>query len=313
MSLRLRASRAAALLALTAVAACSDSSGSGNGRVSILLTDAPGDVRKAVVTIDRIYLQAGDGEGESGRIVLREDDVTTDLLTLADSTAELVRDAVVPGGTYNQLRFVITGGYIEVENADGSTSIYASSPDYAGLPAGAQVRGELQMPSYSSSGVKVKLPGDGAFRVDGDQRVLLVDFDVSQSFGHAAGGSDRWVMRPVLEATSFDLSGGVAVSLAKADTVTLPSINNTPVTLAGWQAVLTNAAGSREAHALTDANNDGTFEAEFRYVLPGAWSIDFVAPSDSITFTTNPARPASVVVGAARVTPAAFVLTSARK
>ena len=110
MPLHVRASRAAALLALTAVAACSDGSGSGNGRVSILLTDAPGDVRKAVVTIDRIYLQAGDGEGEDGRIVLREDDVTTDLLTLADSTAELVRDAVVPGGSYNQLRFVITGG-----------------------------------------------------------------------------------------------------------------------------------------------------------------------------------------------------------
>ena len=312
MSFHARASRAAALLALTAVAACSDGAGSGNGRVSILLTDAPGDVRKAVVTIDRIYLQAGDGDGEDGRIVLREEDVTTDLLTLADSTAELVRDAVVPGGSYNQLRFVITGGYIEVENADGTTSIYASSPDYAGLPAGAQVRGELQMPSYSSSGVKVKLPGDGTFRVDGDQRVLLVDFDVAQSFGHATGG-DRWVMRPVLEATSFDLSGGVAVSLVKADSVTLPVINNTAVTLAGWQAVLTNAAGSRETHALTDANNDGTYEAEFRYVIPGAWSIDFVAPSDSIAFTTNPSRPASVVVNAARVTPSAFVLTSARK
>ena len=93
----------------------------------------------------------------NGKVVLSDEAVTTDLIDLANSTSVLVDGEPVPAGTYTELRFVITGGYIEVENADGSTSIYASAT-YAGLPAGAVVTGDLQMPSLGSSGLKVKFP-----------------------------------------------------------------------------------------------------------------------------------------------------------
>jgi hypothetical protein len=56
------------------------------------------------------------------------------------------------------------------------------------------------MPSLAQSGLKVDLPG-GAIRIEGDQRILLVDFDVAQSLGHVAGGYGRWVMHPVVHAT----------------------------------------------------------------------------------------------------------------
>ena len=127
-------------LALTG-AACSDSTGNAaNGKITVLLTDAPGDVKSAVVTISQIYLQGNpDVDDASSRVILRDTPITTDLLTLANSTAELVKDMTVPAGTYGQLRFVVTGGYVEVENVGGTTSIFASSPDYAGLPAGATV------------------------------------------------------------------------------------------------------------------------------------------------------------------------------
>ena len=143
-----------ALVAMIALAgaACSDSTAGGSGKVSVLLTDAPGDLVKAVVTIDQVYLQPGADE-DAQRVVLRDDDVTVDLLTLANETASLVSETVVPAGTYQQLRFVISGGYIEVENADGSTSIYATSPTYAGLPVGETVDGELRMPSFAKSGL----------------------------------------------------------------------------------------------------------------------------------------------------------------
>ena len=45
---------------------------------------------------------------------------------------------------------MITGAYIAVDNGDGSTSIYASSPDYAGLPSGAVVSGAI---AYAVVGV----------------------------------------------------------------------------------------------------------------------------------------------------------------
>jgi hypothetical protein len=314
-SIRRRSLASLALAAAVGLAGCSDASPIGNaseGSLTLLLTDAPGDFEKAVVTISSIYLQAGEGENGGGRLVLRDTPVTTDLLTLANSTAELVSDATLPAGTYAELRFVITGGYVEVENADGSTSIYASSPDYAGLPAGSQVAGTLHMPSFAQSGLKVTLP-DGGLRIDGEEKIVLVDFDVSRSFGRQAGQSGQWVMQPVLTATNVALTGGVSVSLAKADSVTLPAINGAAIALGQFKAVLTTAAGSREELALADANGDGTVEGQFRFVAPGEYAIDFVAPSDSVQFTTAPGRPIAVTVASNGSATVAAVLTSAAK
>ena len=181
-----------ALLAL-ALVACG-----GEQKVTIKLTDAPGDnFEKAVVTISRVYLKGhADGAEGKGDVELRSSPVTTDLLTLANDATDLVKEASVPTGTYKELRFVITGAYIQVKEDDGTRRIYATSPDYAGLPGGAQVDGALQMPSAAASGLKVKFDQDADVSVtsEGDQQVILVDFDVAQSFGRQAGGSGRWVM-----------------------------------------------------------------------------------------------------------------------
>lgn len=180
-------------------AACEDL-GPRTGQMTLFLTDAPGDVQTAVVTIEEIYLQRDDDE-DGGRVVLRDTPFTTDLLTLADSMHLLIDGVEIPADTYGQLRMVISGAYIEVEAAGGGSEIYASSPTYAGLPADAVVTGSLQMPSFATSGLKVNLPGD-AFTVIADGLVFLaVDFDVSQSFGQLAGGSGQWVMTPVIHGT----------------------------------------------------------------------------------------------------------------
>src|SRR5690242_13310147 len=80
-------------LALGAAASCGGdaTSSAGPARLSVLLTDAPGDVKAAVVTISEIDLQ-----GSHGSTVLMNTPVTTDLLTLAGTTASLVSKAVVP-------------------------------------------------------------------------------------------------------------------------------------------------------------------------------------------------------------------------
>jgi len=281
-------------LALTG-AACSDSTGNAtSGKITVLLTDAPGDIKTAMVTISQIYLQgSSEGDDASGRVILRDTPVTTDLLTLASSTAELVKDATIPAGTYGQLRFVITGGYIEVENADGTTSIFASSPDYAGLPAGATVNGSLKMPSFAQSGLKVSVPG--GITIGGQQTVLLVDFDVSQSFGKEAG-TGKWVMSPVIKGTDLGNTGSLKVTLAKDAALTLPSIGGTPLTLGQFKATVTATGGTPKQLALTDANNDGVFEADFPYLPAGSYAVDFVAPAGITAFTTTPAHPATVTV-----------------
>ena len=126
-----------ALAATAGVWACSDSSGPGSGNgphLTVHLTDAAGDVQAAVVTISEIDLQ-----GPDSQVTLSTTPITTDLVSLADSTTVLVDAAAVPAADYSELRFVITGGYVQVDDGNGGSEIYASSSDYSGLPAGAVV------------------------------------------------------------------------------------------------------------------------------------------------------------------------------
>lgn len=316
---RLRSSFAALLaVALLPLMGC----GSGEGKVSLLLTDAPGDnIKTAVVTISEIYLQGGgeddDGEGginkagnddKGGRVVLLDEPATVNLLELANKTAELVSDAVVPNGDYSEIRFVITGGYIEVNNEDGSTSIFASSDDYAGLPEGAQVAGRLHMPSYGSSGLKVKFTEK--LTIEGEQKILLVDFDVAQSFGKEAGGSGRWVMSPVIKAAEVTASGSINVTLATGGGVSLPVVNDEQVTLADFRAVIISSAGSREELPLADTNADGTFEASFKFLFPGSFQVDIEGP-EGVVFSISPDGPVTVELGSGRDLTQAFTLTDA--
>ncbi|MFP2911250.1 DUF4382 domain-containing protein [Pyxidicoccus sp. 3LFB2] len=298
--------------------------GKGEGKVSLLMTDAPGDdLKTAVVTISEIYLQGSGGDDDDtggidkadnddkgGRVVLLDEPVTVSLLELANKTAELVSEAVVPNGDYSEIRFVITGGYVEAKNADGSTTLFASSNDYAELPEGAVVGGRLHMPSYGSSGLKVKFTEK--LTIEGEQKILLVDFDVAQSFGKEAGGSGRWVMSPVIKAAEVTASGSLNVTLAKASDVTLPVVDDRQVTLGDFRAVMINAAGSREELALVDDNGDGTFEASFKFLIPGTFSLSVAGP-EGVSFTTSPGAPVTVELGSGKNLTQAFTLTDAQQ
>jgi len=164
------------------------------------------------------------------------------------------------------------------------------------------------MPSYAQSGLKIDLPG-GAVTVGTATTVLLVDFDVSQSFGHEAGGSGAWVMHPVAKATDFALAGSVDVTLRLGSGVTLPA----PATLADFKAVLTPAppaSGGNTILALTSSDAT-TYGASFKYLFPGDYTLTFNAPSSVNAFVTAPPVPASVTVTSGQATTAAFVLSSA--
>lgn len=272
-----------ALILAAGMAGCTgDDNGAGpdgSTRLSLLLTDAPGDVKAAVVTISEIYLQGGPG----GRTTLLDDPVTVDLTDLANQTTQLLSDVDVQQGTYSELRFVLSGAYLEVETAGGS-EIFASSPDYAGLPAGSTVDGQLQMPSLGSSGLKVNF--DGNLEVTGDDQTLLIDFDVAQSFGHEAGNSGRWVMHPVVRGADVTAAASITVTLALGAGVTLP---------AGVVLSAFNAKIGAEEVGFTDTNSDGTFEATFSFLVPGTYSVSLVIPS-GLSVTTSPVLPVDVTV-----------------
>lgn len=193
----------AVVLAAAGLAACGESTGPGTAQLTILLTDDPGDVLSAWVTIDRVVLVPGEnGEEENGGglLVLPESSWTGDLLTLQGAEFDtLVEDASIPAGFYAQLRFVISGACIEVEGVDANEVF--STPGYGECPF--EATGVLQTPSFAQTGIKVILPGDAGIELDGVES-LTADFDVEQSFGQLAGESGGWVMTPVIIATETE-------------------------------------------------------------------------------------------------------------
>ncbi len=294
-----------AAAALLPLAGCGDSSGS--GKLSLVLTDAPGQVSKAVVTISQIYLQ-----GDNGKVVLRDTPVTTDLLTLANSTADLIKDAVIPTGTYGELRFVVTGAYVQLATGE----VYASSQAYEGLtaipPAGpGTVTGSLQMPSFGSSGLKVKLPTGGLVITDAAQKVLLVDFDVSQSFGQQAGGSGMWVMHPVVTATDIELAAEIKVNVALAQGVSLP----VGASFADFAAVLSRDNGdgttTTEQLPLVPSQDGLSATADFQWLMAGNYgvSLTYVGSGTPLTLVTTPVQPATLSVAGGQMPTVSFSVT----
>ncbi len=262
-------------LAALAFVACSDATEpTGMTRLSVLLTDDPGDFVQAFVTIDRIEL-AG-----SGGFVLRDEPWTGDLLTLANEVESLVADVAVPEGTYSQLRFVISAGCIAVEGT-GGTETYSSDPSFASECDLGTPTGMLQMPSLPQTGVKVKAP----FTVEGEQLILLVDFDVAETFGHLVGGSLQWVMHPVVHTSEIGLSGGIYVKIELGPGVEFPA----GIGFEDFTAVLDGT----ETEALDE---DG--KAGFVFLVPsdGPFSLDLTPPT-GYAITTDPTLPMEVSVG----------------
>ncbi len=280
----------ALLLGLTlALGACDktastdpNSDGNGLARLSILLTDAPGEITEAWVKFDAIYLQRQDDDGgngmASGRELLLDD--PTDWINLKELTGgdveQLVSGVTVPDGFYAQLRFVITRAVLATGDGTTIDNVYATSDvsadDLAELnesrPEPLEPTGLLHCPSCSKNGLKLNFR-DGGLEVTGEM-LVLADFDVSQSFGHQAGMSGRWIMHPVINAMVMGGgTGSIAGVVQLAQDVSLPSrCGDKDITLADF--VPTAESGSMTWSGDVDASN-------------GSYEIANLPPSDDYT------------------------------
>lgn len=294
-----------ALLLVLPLAACESGTDAEFGTVSINLTDATSEhVTEAWVTITDIYLQQhddGEMDPENSRVYLMEDgDETHELLSLANKVQELVADQPVPVGTYGQLRLVITDGCIVV-GEDEAATVYSSSPGY---DLCGPSDGQLQMPSYAQSGAKILLRG---FEVTSGVHSLLVDFDVSQSFGRQAGNSGMWVMHPVIHWSEISLSAAAEVTLDTGD-VSLPE----GFDLGQFSATLLPTTGDSARVDFTDENTDGIYEVGFYFLIPdnGPFDIRLNAP-EGLTVDVDPDSPATVSPASGETAIVDWVLQSA--
>lgn len=291
MNVRIMAAMTA--LAVAAVGCDSDPAANDTARVSVQLTDAPGDLASASVEIVEVYLQSGADDGpEDGRVSLFSGSRTFDLLDLQNGVTEELSDVVVPAGSYSQLRLVVG----EATITTGSGATYSTADN------------TLQCPSCAQSGFKIKLPG-GTVDLENDAQILLIDFDVAQSFGHAAGQSGRWVMHPVMTATELETSGVIEGSVALAEGVTLPVCGGSQTDLTDF--VATAAAGEIVLSGFTTAEG----AVRFPFVAPGSYAMGFAETvdfdnSETLTFAGT-VSPQSVTVSSGSSSTVGYTITSA--
>lgn len=258
------------LFAALSTAGCDSSPmGGSQARLTIQLTDAPGDLQDAFVRVSRVVLV-----GAAGRVEIVPDQQDwIDLLSLSGGRVlNLIDEASVPAGSYSELRFVLGDAYVRLN--DGRVFATQGAP----LPVDVTPSGTLRCPSCNQSGFKVKFAGEG-MNVAANTTVL-VDFDVAQSFGHQAGRSGQWVMHPVLRATTR------SVTLARVTgTVALAPAATLPATCGGEATSITQFRplamhGTETASGTVQA--DGSFS--ILNLFPGTHTLGYAS---EITFTNG--------------------------
>jgi hypothetical protein len=207
------------LVATLPVTACLDDEPTGpedgTATLSIFLTDAQGEADQVWVQLTALTAQGGPG----GPVNLLDE--PTDLVLLTDlvGTVQLLQvNTGFDPTTISQLRLVIGDAVL----TDTAGTVYAKgSPDLLALGLKEEADGELQCPSCSQSGIKVKVPSDG-MEVEEGAVAMVLDFDVAQSFGHKAGNSGKWIMHPVIHGTLVgdeDGDGDVLDDLGLANSI----------------------------------------------------------------------------------------------
>lgn len=173
-----------------------DSSGStdNGGTLAVKLTDAPGDIVEANVTIERVSAvpseDTSEGDAtEGGTTVLTDSSFTVDLTTLQDGVTELLGEVQLDAGTYSQIR---------LKTARQATAMYE---DADGNPQEAN----LMLPSASETGIKINFDPVTLDSPD-DRAEVTLDFSVEESFVKA-GQTGTYIFKPVVDAEAVVVNG----------------------------------------------------------------------------------------------------------
>lgn len=262
------------LLTLVGAAACGDGSGpSDTGTVTVRLSDAPSDdLQSAVIYISEVTIK---GSGVSAdEEVISDTKASFDLLTLQNGVTAILGSAEVPTGSYSQIRLLVDSARVVLKAghtfSDGTNTA------------------KLTVPSGSQTGLKVNI--SPPVEVTSGETVLVVDFDVSQSFVFQ-GPRDHpnsISFKPVLHATALNVAASIS------GTVTPLTANATVYAVQG-----TDTAATAFPSATTGAYT-------LRFLAPGTYTVGVKATG----FTT--ATSAALTLGNAEVkTGVNFVLVAA--
>jgi hypothetical protein len=311
-------------LCLTAACGGDNTAPAGNGRLTVLLTDAPfpfDAVASADVYVVRIDAKLADADSadaarlddetaeghehhgtheDQGNRDPREGWVTIatprrryNLLELQNGRTQNLGELTLPTGTYRGFRLVLDTDSSSVTLTDGTVLTGTSQPG-------------IKWPSAGRTGIKVKL--DRPISLVENGTVMVLDFDLGASFvlrGRSIGRNGL-LFKPVIRASARDLTGAIDGSVrcagpAGSATTLVPGAS--VEVLAAGTALDDSASAKVVATTATDAG--GAFRAGF--VLPGSYALRVTRPAGAASCATQTLVP-EIRVESGKTASAAVVL-----
>jgi hypothetical protein len=251
-----------------ALAACTDSSGTGTGLLTVRLTDAPfpfSEVARVDVYVIRVdartaettETEAEDDADHDGRTTVATPNTLINLLDLGSGQTVNLGATTLPTGTYNGFRLILDTDQSSITLKDGSQPT-------------------IHFPSAGSSGIKVKL--DQPIELTEDGSVMTLDFDIGRSFvlrgNRSANGFN---FKPVIRAVAQDITGTVTGSV-RANSATGAGVPDATVEVLTAGSLLTD---SDPTHIVASTSTDANGNFRIAFLLPGTYVLRATPPTAS--------------------------------
>jgi hypothetical protein len=259
---------AAIAIGTIGIAACSDSSGTGTGLLTVRMTDAPfpfSDVASVDVFVVRVDArkaeptdaEASDESNQNGWTTVATPNALINLLDLGDGKTTNLGATTLATGTYNGFRLIIDPSKSSMTLNDGTQ------------PA-------IQFPSAGHSGIKVNL--DQPISLTENGSVMTLDFDIGRSFVMRGNNArNGFNFKPVIRAVAEDITGSVTGSV-HATSATGAAVPDATVEVLTAGSLI-NDADPTHIVSSTSSDVDGNFR--FAFLLPGVYVLRATPPTAS--------------------------------
>ena len=251
-----------------ALGACSDSSGTGTGVLTVRLTDAPfpfSDVASVDVFVVRVDAKtaettdedASDETDHGGWTTVATPNTLINLLDLGSGKTMNLGATTLATGNYRSFRLILDTDQSSITLKDGSTP-------------------PIHFPSAGQSGIKVKL--DEPIQLTENGSVMTLDFDIGRSFvmrgNNAANGFN---FKPVIRAVAQDVTGSVTGSV-HANSATGAAVPDATVEVLTAGSLLND---SDPTHIVRSTVTDASGNFRIAFLLPGSYVLRATPPTAS--------------------------------